>query len=103
MAEAALRTPTNTAVALFVGMLTTDNRPALAKIDKPTLIVVSPGPWMATYEDMQKRIAGSQLVVFENAGHALFVDDSERFNQTLEKFLEPLWVKLPQPKVFVQK
>ena len=101
--QASLGTPTNTGAALFLGMITTDNRPALAKIDKPTLIVVARSPWLPFYEDLHKRIAGSQFAVMDNVGHALFVDDAERFNLLLEKFLEPLWVKLPEPKVYQQK
>lgn len=100
---ASLRTPTNTALALLVGSMTTDNRPALTKIDKPTLIAMAPSPWSAPVEDMHKRIPGSRLEVFADAGHALFVDDAERFNKTLDQFLEPLLVKLPVPKVYRQK
>jgi len=91
--QASLDTPTNTAAALFFGMVTTDNRPALAKIDKPTLIVAARSPWLPLYEDLHQRIAGSEFVVMDNVGHALFVDNPEQFNLLLEKFLEPLWVK----------
>ena len=59
MIRATLRMPTNSAVALIVGGIASDNRAALAKIDKPTLIVVAMvRPWMSFYEDMQKRIRG---------------------------------------------
>ncbi len=101
--QASLGTPTNTGAALFLGMVATDNRPALAKIDKPTLIVVARSPWRPLYEDLHQRIAGSELVVMDNVGHALFVDNADGFNQALDKFLEPLWVKLPEPKVYQQK
>jgi len=101
--QASLGTPTNTAAALLLGMVTTDNRPALAKIDKPTLIVVARSPWLPFYEDLHKRVAGSEFALMDNVGHALFVDDPERFNLLLEKFLEPLWVKLPEPKVYQQR
>lgn len=91
--QASLGTPTNTAAALLMGMITTDNRPALAKIDKPTLIVVARSPWLPLYEDLHQRIAASDFAVMENVGHALFVDNPEQFNLLLEKFLDPLWVK----------
>jgi microsomal epoxide hydrolase len=90
VAESSLRTPTNTAAALFLGSLTTDNRPALAKIDKPTLITVAASPWMPIYEDLHQRIPGSRLEVFEGAGHGLFVDEPERFNTLLGDFLRML-------------
>jgi len=37
---------------------------------------------------MQQRIAGSRLEKFEGAGHALFVDEPERFNSLLADFLK---------------
>lgn len=88
MIDATLQMPTNSAVAVFLGSLMSDNRSALAKIDRPTLIVVARVPaWMSLYEDLQKRIRGSRLEVFEDAGHALFVDEAPKFNKVLEDFL----------------
>ena len=90
LTEASLRTPTNSAVALFVGLFTSDYRPALAKINKPTLLVVAQSPWITIYQDMQKRIPGSRLEVFDAVGHALFVDEPARFNSLLDDFLRDL-------------
>ncbi len=91
MIRATLKTPTDSALALFLGSLASDNRPALAKIDRPTLIVVARvDSWMPFYEDLQKRIRGSRMEVFENAGHALFVDEAAQFNSMLEKFVRSL-------------
>ena len=88
MKQATLQMPTNSVVALIAGGVAADNRAALAKIDKPTLIVVAAvRPWMQFYEDMQKRIRGSRMEVWENAGHALFVDEPARFNTLLDGFL----------------
>jgi non-heme chloroperoxidase len=88
--QASLRTPTNSAVALFIGAFTSDYRPALAKIDKPTLLVAAQSPWLPAFQDMQKRIPGSRIEVLENVGHALFVDDPDRFNSLLDAFLKAL-------------
>lgn len=85
--EASLRTPTNTAVALLVGKFATDNRAALAKIHQPTLIVGAKSSYDFIIRDMQKQIPGAQLEIFDDAGHALFVDDADRFNSLLENFL----------------
>lgn len=91
MTQATLQMPTNSAVSLIVGGITSDNRSALAKIDKPTLIVVAMvKAWMPFYEDFQKRIMGSRMEVFEDAGHALFVDEAARFNMLLDDFLNNL-------------
>lgn len=87
----ALATPTDTAVALYVGSMASSSAAALARIDKPTLIVYASesGPDPA-YARMQTRIPGSSLERIEGAGHALFVDQADRFNQLLETFLRGL-------------
>ena len=86
---AALRTPTHAALALMMGYLTSDYRPVLARIDKPTLILVAGrAPEHELKLALQKQIAGSELEVFDDAGHAMFVDEPERFNRSIEKFLE---------------
>jgi pimeloyl-ACP methyl ester carboxylesterase len=69
-----------------VAAIKADNRSALNKIDKPTLIAVAAIPESA-YADMQKRIKNSKVEVFTDAGHALFVDDIVRFNSLLDHFL----------------
>jgi microsomal epoxide hydrolase len=86
--HAHLLTPTNSAVALFVGAFTSDLRAALARIDKPVLLTTAPGSFFdAAYEDMAKRIPNCQHVKFDSAGHALFVDQPEKFNSLLDEFL----------------
>lgn len=91
MVKATLRMPTSSAMALILSGLATDNRPALSKINKPTLIVVANvRPWMQFYEDLQTRIRGSKLHVFEDGGHALFVDQPDRFNNLVQDFLNQL-------------
>jgi len=85
--ESALRTPANSAFTLGTASVLTDNRAALAKIDRPTLIVAAAGPLVDLFRDMQRRIRGSRLVVFPNVGHALFVDDADQFNSLLEDFV----------------
>jgi microsomal epoxide hydrolase len=88
--EESLQTPTDTAVALFVGTLGWDGSKALAKIDKPTLLAFSERPpAAATYEKMHAAIAGSRLEVFQ-AGHALFVDEPEKFNKLVEDLVGSL-------------
>lgn len=89
--EEALRTPTDAAVALAVGQARSDHRAALSRIDRPTLIAIAPGGmWTEQYEAMRDSIPGARLERFEGAGHALFVDQAERFNRALEEFLAGL-------------
>jgi non-heme chloroperoxidase len=86
LVEASLKTPTDTAVALFVGTLEWDSSEAFARIDKPTLIAVTESPFLEGYKKMGQQIRGSRLEVFQS-GHALFVDEAEKFNQLLDGFL----------------
>jgi non-heme chloroperoxidase len=86
MTEISLRTPTDALAALMVGGLTADLRPTLAEIDRPTLLAVARSPFLPKYEDMRDRIPGVHFEVFD-AGHALFVDQPERFNQVLGELL----------------
>jgi non-heme chloroperoxidase len=88
--QASLRVPTNTAVSLLVGYFVSDYRGMLSKIDKPTVICAAKSPYMSTIADMQAKIPGSQLEVFDGDGHALFVDDPDRFNAVVEDLLQDL-------------
>ncbi len=91
----AMHTPTNTAIALLDAWVGHDRAPMLAKVDKPALIVASSygGDWaLKSQRETQARIPGSQLEFFEDASHALFVDDADvddadRFNTLLDGFL----------------
>ncbi len=69
---------------------TTDNRPALAKIDKPTVIVGSTAALLPRFQEMQKSIPGAKLEMLNDAGHALFVDDADKFNILLDEFITSL-------------
>lgn len=90
--ESVLQTPTNTRVTLIANsmlMEERDLRPALAAVDRPMLYVVAGG--LADHaEDVRSRKPDLHLEVFEDAGHALFVDEPERFNRVLDGFLAAL-------------
>lgn len=88
--EAVLATPTNTAVTLLTNLMfmgPTDLRPALDTLDRPVLYVVTSRD---RAEMVRARRADVSVAVFENAGHALFVDEADRFNRLLEEFLASL-------------
>jgi non-heme chloroperoxidase len=85
--QASLQVPTNSAVALLVGYFTADYRPVLAKIDKPVVVCAAKSGYMSTIVAMQKSIPSSKLEIFDGDGHALFVDDPDKFNALVEDFL----------------
>jgi microsomal epoxide hydrolase len=88
--KASLQTPSNTAFALIAGLESRgDWSPAMKKVDKPVLVTVTAYNHAAA-DLIKKYIPTAQTEVFEDAGHALFVDDAARFNATLEKFVTGL-------------
>jgi 3-oxoadipate enol-lactonase len=63
----------------------------LGEIETPTLIIVGAndlGTPVALSEVMRERIPGSKLVVLESAAHLSNIEQAERFNQALTRFLE---------------
>jgi non-heme chloroperoxidase len=83
-----LTVPTSDAVALLVGRFAADYRSTLSKIDKPVMICAAkPNDFYGREVAMKNAIPGAQIVDFEGDGHALFVDDPEKFNDAMEDFL----------------
>jgi pimeloyl-ACP methyl ester carboxylesterase len=67
-----------------------DLREDLKKINVPTLILHGKQDHICSYdlaEQMKALIKTSELVPFENSGHALFVEEREKFNTTLIEFI----------------
>jgi len=54
---------------------------------KPLLYIVTP-QYEAQARNLQKNRPGTEIEIFPDAGHALFVDEPERFNALIEKFAE---------------
>lgn len=68
-----------------------DLREDLKKITIPTLILHGKLDKICSYdlaEQMNKGIKNSKLVPFEKSGHALFIEELEKFNTELEKFVK---------------
>ncbi len=66
-----------------------DLRPELSKIKIPTAIFHGPQDKLCPFafaEELNKGIKDSYIVKFENSGHALFVEEAEKFNVELEIF-----------------
>lgn len=66
-----------------------DLRPSLSKIKIPTVVFNGVHDKLCSIElaeQLQKGILNSYLVRFENSGHALFVEEAEKFNNELAAF-----------------
>jgi microsomal epoxide hydrolase len=69
---------------LIMDIFGVDRRPALRKIDKPTLVVAaSSSPLLQAQKDMAATIPSARFVIVEGAGHALFVDAPDQFDRDL--------------------
>jgi non-heme chloroperoxidase len=92
LVQATLQTPTQTGIAMLVAdIFGADRRPALEKLDVPTLVIASSdSPLLNNQKEMAATIPGSKFVAIEGTGHAVFVDDSAAFNGALRTFMEPL-------------
>jgi non-heme chloroperoxidase len=88
LTEATLRTPERASRALLNYPLPRSYwRETLYSTDKPVLYVVRPG-WLAEQAaNLARNRPGTQVAVFSDCGHALFVDDAARFNALLAGFL----------------
>jgi len=88
LTEATLRTPEPASRELLsYPVPRTYWRDALFSTGKPVLYVVRPG-WLAEQAaNLAHDRPGTQISVFTDAGHALFVDDAARFNALLDGFL----------------
>jgi non-heme chloroperoxidase len=85
----ARKTPPNIGLTMLImDIFGVDRRPALAKIDRPTLVI---GSAESSLAEAQKRMAdaipGAEFLLLNGAGHAVFVDEPERFAQALERLL----------------
>ncbi|MEO6228605.1 MAG: alpha/beta hydrolase [Ferruginibacter sp.] len=75
----------------LIALRETDLRSELSKIKIPTAIfhgVKDKICEFALAEQMQKGIKNSYIVPFENSGHGLFIEEFEKFNFELIKFMQ---------------
>lgn len=89
LVEQALKTPP----AIGLSMLVTDffgkdRTPALAKFDRPTLVVAAgASPELDEQKAMAKKLPHGRIEIVADARHALFIDQPEKFNALLADFL----------------
>jgi non-heme chloroperoxidase len=87
--DASTQVPADTAVVLIYNMIgVKDFSPGLAKMNRPVLFAYQPESQPSA--DFLKSKLGDRVRMerFDGDGHALFVDDPEKFNQMLEDFVQ---------------
>ena len=70
----------------------TDMRPLFGKLDKPVLMVGVPSK-KPQGDALKAAVPGARIEYVEGAGHALFVDQADKFNALLDQFI----ATLPRP------
>ncbi|WP_051350095.1 alpha/beta fold hydrolase [Dyadobacter alkalitolerans] len=78
------------ATQCLIALKDTDLRPQLAEIAIPTVIFHGRYDKICDFqlaEQMHESLKDSELVPFEHSGHALFIEEAEKFNQELEEFI----------------
>ncbi|MGA8440291.1 MAG: alpha/beta hydrolase [Candidatus Sulfotelmatobacter sp.] len=89
--DASIQVPADTAVLLIYDMIAVkDFSPGLARINRPVLFTYQPDSQESA--DYLKLKLGDRLRLerFDGDGHALFVDDPEKFNHVVEDFIQHL-------------
>jgi non-heme chloroperoxidase len=89
--DASAQVPADTAVILIYNMIAVDDfSPGLARMNRPVLFTYQPETQQTA--DFLKSKLGDKLRLerFDGDGHALFVDDAQKFNQVLGEFLQSL-------------
>ena len=84
--KGSLKTPIGAAMSLSFDLVTGDRLADLDRISVPTLIVTTQEN-RALGEYMNSKILRSELKVIEEAGHAIFLDKPQAFNQSVETFI----------------
>ena len=86
--DAALRMPLEASLSIFPGDRIPRERwrATVNAFRKPLLYAVTP-QFAAQAQRLKAKRPATQVEIFENAGHALFVDEPERFNAVLIDFL----------------
>jgi non-heme chloroperoxidase len=73
----------------LIALRDTDLRSDLKKINIPTVIMHGRKDKICSFdlaEQMKIGIAGSHIVAFENSGHSMFLEETQKFNEELIKF-----------------
>lgn len=89
--ESALRMPLEASLALFPGNRIPRGhwRSIVHGFDKPLLYIVTP-QFAAQAADLKKHRPKTEVEVYVDAGHALFVDEPERFAARIAEFVASL-------------
>jgi microsomal epoxide hydrolase len=89
--DVSTQVPADTAVLLIYNMIAVrDFSPGLARVNRPVLFTYQPES-QPSADYLQSKLGDKlRLERFDGDGHALFVDDPDKFNHVLQDFLQSL-------------
>lgn len=89
LVDESMKTPPAVGVDMLTeDLFTVDRRPDLARLGRPTLVIVSDrNPFMTEEKQMADRLPGGRFVVVAHAAHAVFFDQPAAFDEALETFI----------------
>jgi microsomal epoxide hydrolase len=84
-----LKTPTDVGIAMLVmDIFGADRFAPLAKLNKPALVIASASsPLLDLQKAMAATMPSAQFVTIDGAGHAVFIDQPNKFDDALKAFL----------------
>ena len=82
-----LKTPTAVAIALQADAIEFDYRAGLKKLNRPLMFVSRGDTPSVQAKVVMAEVAAARVETFPGSGHALFLDDPERFNRVLMEFI----------------
>ncbi|MBI4195363.1 MAG: alpha/beta hydrolase [Betaproteobacteria bacterium] len=85
--EAALRMPLEASLSLFPGHIRREHWRGIARAFRKPLLYAVSAQFGEQARALRRARPRTRIAVFENAGHALFVDEPERFNRLITDFV----------------
>lgn len=93
MVEEISRPPASVASAILFDQTVRDYRGSLAAVDVPSLVITGRHDKLvpiAAAELVASSMPRAELIVFEESGHCPFLDEADRFNDTVAGFVDSL-------------
>jgi non-heme chloroperoxidase len=90
MREEIMRPPASVASAIIFDQTMRDYRPVLPKVDVPALVVTGADEKLvsvAAEELIASEMPDARVVVFEESSHCPFLEETDRFNETVGEFV----------------
>lgn len=87
LCERALRMPLEASLALFPSHLPREHWRAIARGVRAPLLYAVTSQFVEQGQNLLAARPGTKIEIFENAGHALFIDEADRFQRMMQEFI----------------